>query len=211
MQSPNLTRIAILISGRGSNCMAIIRAVRDGRLQNCEVAAVISNIPGAPGIDAARALGVQAITLEGRGREQKEHEEAVQALLLKLRIDLVCLAGYMRVLSANFVRQWTGRMINIHPSLLPAFPGLHAQRKALQYGACIAGCSVHFVDESVDGGVLIVQRAIDVLPEDTEATLSERLLVEEHQAYVEGISRVLSNDYEVVERRYLPKAVSSKQ
>jgi phosphoribosylglycinamide formyltransferase-1 len=199
------TRIAILISGRGSNCMAIIRAVHEGRLTNCEVAVVISNMPGAPGIEAARALGVQAVTLEGKGREQQEHEEAIQTLLLKLRIDLVCLAGYMRVLSASFVRQWTGRMLNIHPSLLPAFPGLHAQRKALQYGACVTGCSVHFVDESVDGGVLIVQRTIDILPEDTEATLSERLLVEEHQSYIEGIRRVLSNDYETVDRRYLPK------
>src|SRR5476649_1091937 len=198
------TRIAIMISGRGSNCMAIIRAVRDGRLSNCEIAVVISNIVGAPGIEAARAFNIPVVTLEGRGRKQAEHEEAVQALLQKFRVDLICLAGYMRVLSAGFVREWAGKMLNIHPSLLPAFPGPHAQRQTLDYGAQIAGCSVHFVDESVDGGILIVQRAIEVLPTDTEATLSERLLVEEHLAYVEAIRRVLSGEYEIAGRRYLP-------
>jgi phosphoribosylglycinamide formyltransferase-1 len=185
--------------------MAIIRAVRDGRLPNCEIAVVISNVVGAPGIEAARAFNIPVVTLEGRGRKQAEHEEAVSALLTKFRVDLICLAGYMRVLSANFVREWQGKMLNIHPSLLPAFPGLHAQRQALDYGAQIAGCSVHFVDESVDGGILIVQRAIDVLPTDTEATLSDRLLVEEHIAYVEAIRRVLSGEYEINGRRYLPR------
>jgi phosphoribosylglycinamide formyltransferase-1 len=200
------TRIAILISGRGSNCMAIVRAVRDGRLPNCEIAVVISNVVGAPGIEAARAFNIPVVTLEGRGRKQAEHEEAVGALLQKFRVDLICLAGYMRVLSAKFVREWAGKMLNIHPSLLPAFPGLHAQRQALDYGAQIAGCSVHFVDESVDGGILIVQRAIDVLPNDTEATLSDRLLVEEHLAYVEAIRRVIGGEYEISGRRYLPRA-----
>jgi phosphoribosylglycinamide formyltransferase-1 len=199
------TRIAILISGRGSNCMAIIRAVRDGRLPNCEIAVVISNVVGAPGIEAARAFNVPVVTLEGRGRKQNEHEEAVNASLQKFRVDLICLAGYMRLLSSNFVREWAGKILNIHPSLLPAFPGLHAQRQALDYGAQIAGCSVHFVDESVDGGILIVQRAIEILPSDTEGTLSDRLLVEEHLAYVEGIRRVISGEYEVIGRRYLPR------
>ena len=194
-----------MISGRGSNCMAIIRAVRDGRLPNCEIAVVISNVSAAPGIEAARAFNVPVVALEGRGRQQAEHEEAIGALLVKFRVDLICLAGYMRVLSANFVRQWQGRMLNIHPSLLPAFPGLHAQRQALDYGAQIAGCSVHFVNESVDGGILIVQRAIEVLPTDTEDTLSERLLVEEHLAYVEAIQRVVSREYEITGRRYLPR------
>jgi phosphoribosylglycinamide formyltransferase-1 len=200
------TRIAILISGRGSNCMAIVRAVRDGRLPNCEIAVVISNVSSAPGIEAARAFGLPVVALEGRGRQQAEHEEAIRALLVKFRVDLICLAGYMRVLSANFVREWSGKMLNIHPSLLPSFPGLHAQRQALDYGAQIAGCSVHFVDESVDGGILIVQRAIDVMPTDTEATLSERLLTEEHLAYVEGIRRVISGEYEIKGRRYLSRA-----
>ncbi|MES2392815.1 MAG: phosphoribosylglycinamide formyltransferase [Acidobacteriota bacterium] len=200
-----MTRIAILISGRGSNCMAIIQAVRDGRLPNCEVAVVISNIPGAPGIEAARALGVEAVTLEGRGRPRAEHEEAVLALLQKFRVDLVCLAGYMRLLSPNFVRQFPNRLLNIHPSLLPAFPGLHPQRQALDYGATVTGCSVHFVDESVDGGVLILQRTVEIQPEDTEDTLSDRILTEEHKAYVEAINRVLSGTYEIQNRRYLPR------
>jgi len=200
------TRIAILISGRGSNCMAIVRAVRDGRLPNCEIAVVISNVSAAPGIEAARAFNVPVVALEGRGRKQAEHEEAIGALLTKFRVDLICLAGYIRVLSANFVREWQGKMLNIHPSLLPSFPGLHAQRQALDYGAQTAGCSVHFVDESVDGGILIVQRAIEVLPTDTEATLSDRILAEEHIAYVEAIRRVLSGDHEIVGRRYLPRA-----
>jgi phosphoribosylglycinamide formyltransferase 1 len=199
-----MTRIAILISGRGSNCMAIVRAVRDGRLPNCEIAVVISNVSSAPGIEAARAFGLPVVALEGRGRQQAEHEEAIRALLVKFR-------GYMRVLSANFVREWAGKMLNIHPSLLPAFPGLHAQRQALDYGAQIAGCSVHFVDESVDGGILIVQRAIDVQPGDTEATLAERLLAEEHLAYVEGIRRVISGEYEIKGRRYLPRATGAEE
>jgi len=200
------TRIAVLISGRGSNCMAIVRAVRDGRLPNCEIAVVISNVSAAPGIEAARAFNVPVVALEGRGRKQAEHEEAIGSLLTKFRVDLICLAGYMRVLSANFVREWQGKMLNIHPSLLPSFPGLHAQRQALDYGAQIAGCSVHFVDESVDGGILIVQRAIEVLPTDTENTLSDRLLVEEHIAYVEAIARVISGEYKISGRRYLPRA-----
>jgi phosphoribosylglycinamide formyltransferase-1 len=200
------TRIAILISGRGSNCMAIIRAVRDGRLTGCEIAVVVSNIPGAPGIEAARAFGIPVVTLEGRGREQIDHEEAINALLRKFRVDLICLAGYMRVLSADFVREWQGKMLNIHPSLLPAFPGLHAQRQALEHGVLLSGCSVHFVDEAVDGGVLIVQRACEVLPTDTEESLSGRILAEEHLAYVEGLRRVLSGEYEISGRRYLPRA-----
>lgn len=209
MQQQALKRIAVLISGRGSNCMALIRAVRDGRLSDCEIAVVVSNIPEAPGVEAARAFGVPVVTLEGRGREQAEHETAVTALLRKFRVDLICLAGYMRILSASFVREWQGRMLNIHPSLLPAFPGLHAQRKALQYGVSVAGCTVHFVDESVDGGVIILQRTAEVLPEDTEETLSERILEQEHLAYVEALQRVLSGEYEARGRRYLPIAVET--
>ena len=209
MQQQALKRIAVLISGRGSNCMALIRAVRDGRLSDCEIAVVVSNIPEAPGVEAARAFGVPVVTLEGRGREQAEHETAVTALLRKFRVDLICLAGYMRILSASFVREWQGRMLNIHPSLLPAFPGLHAQRKALQYGVSVAGCTVHFVDESVDGGVIILQRTAEVLPEDTEETLSERILEQEHLAYVEALQRVLSGEYEARGRRYLPIAVEA--
>lgn len=205
LQEKNLTRIAILLSGRGSNCMAIIRAVRDGRLPNAEVAVVVSNIPGAPGIEAARAFGVPVVTLEGRGREQVEHETAILALLRKFRVDMICLAGYMRVLSAGFVREWKDRMVNIHPSLLPSFPGLHAQRKALEHGVTVAGCTVHFVDESVDGGVIILQRCVDVDPADTEESLSTRILEQEHIAYVEALNRVLSGEWEIRGRRYVRK------
>lgn len=186
--------------------MAIVRAVRDGRLQNCEIAVVVSNIPGAPGIEAARAFGVPAITIEGRGREQAEHETAINALLHKFRVDIICLAGYMRILSAAFVREWQGRMLNIHPSLLPNFPGLHAQRQALEYGAQYTGCTVHFVDESVDGGVIIHQRVCEIQPTDTADTLSDRLLLKEHQAYIEALAKVLSGEYEIKARRYLPRA-----
>jgi phosphoribosylglycinamide formyltransferase-1 len=201
--SSSPTRIGILISGRGSNCMAILRAVQEGRLPGCEVAVVISNIAGVAGIEAAREAGVPAITLESKGRPRVEHEQAVTALLEEFRVELVCLAGYMRLLSEEFTRRWSGRMLNIHPSLLPAFAGLHAQRQALEYGAQVTGCSVHFVDEVMDGGVLILQRTCAILPEDTEETLSARLLDEEHKAYVEAIERVVSGEYAVVGRRYL--------
>jgi phosphoribosylglycinamide formyltransferase-1 len=204
------TRIAILISGRGSNCLAILHAIQQGRLAHCEVAVVLSNVASAPGLEAARALGVHAVALESRGRPQAEHEQAVLALLEELRVDLVCLAGYMRLLSASFVRRFPNRLLNIHPSLLPSFPGLHAQRQALDYGVTVAGCSVHFVDETTDGGILILQRTVEILPHDTEHTLSARILTEEHTAYVEAIARVLSNNYEIHARRYLPKAVSSE-
>ncbi|WP_235011630.1 phosphoribosylglycinamide formyltransferase [Bryocella elongata] len=199
----NGTRIGILISGRGSNAMAILRAVQEGRLPGCEIAVVISNIAGAGGIEAARGAGVPAVALESKGRSRAEHEQAVTALLEKFRVDLVCLAGYMRLLSAEFTQRWGSRMLNIHPSLLPAFAGLHAQRQALEYGAQVTGCTVHFVNEVMDGGVIVLQRTCEILPEDTEDTLSARVLREEHQAYVEAIARVVSGEYEVVGRRYL--------
>jgi phosphoribosylglycinamide formyltransferase-1 len=208
MSSPP-TRIGILISGRGSNGMAILRAVQEGRLAGCEVAVVVSNIAGVAGIEAAREAGVPAVTLESKGRPRVEHEQAVTALLEKFRVDLVCLAGYMRLLSPEFTQRWSGRMLNIHPSLLPAFPGLHAQRQALEYGAQLAGCTVHFVDEVMDGGVIVLQRTCAILPEDTEQSLSARVLHEEHLAYAEAIARVISGEYEAVGRRYLPKSQGS--
>lgn len=203
--SSSPTRIGILISGRGSNCMAILHAVQEGRLAGCEIAVVISNVAGAGGIEAARAAGVPVVTMESKGRPRAEHEQAVTALLEKFRVDLVCLAGYMRLLSPEFTQHWGGRMLNIHPSLLPAFPGLHAQRQALEYGATVTGCTVHFVNEVMDGGVIVLQRVCAILPEDTEETLSARLLQEEHRAYIEAIARVVSGTYEAAGRRYLPK------
>lgn len=196
-------RLAVLVSGRGSNCEAIIRACAEGGLPGCEVAVVVSNVPSAPALERARALGVTAVSLEGRGRERAEHEAAMTTLLQKFRVDLVCLAGYLRVLSPSFVQQWEGRLINIHPSLLPAFAGLRAQKQALEYGVQFAGCTVHFVSEEVDGGAIIVQHAVEVLDADTVETLSARILEEEHIAYIEGIRRVVSGAYTLRGRRYV--------
>ena len=200
--SPKLARLGILISGRGTNCQAIAHAIREGRLTGCEIAVVVCNIPGAPGIEAVRRLGIPVVTLEGRGREQRDHEEAISALLRKFRVDLVCMAGYRRVLSAWFVREWKGRILNIHPSLLPAFPGRDALQQALEYGSRYTGCTVSFVDEQVDGGVIVLQRIVEIYDDDTEASLFERELAEEHIAYSEAIQRVLSGDFEIRGRRY---------
>jgi phosphoribosylglycinamide formyltransferase-1 len=202
-EAPRPIRLGILISGRGSNCLAIARAVAAGHLSGCEIGLVVSNIPGAQGIEAARSLGIPVVTLEGRGREQRDHEEAISALLRKFRIDLICLAGYRRVLSAGFVRQWKGRVVNLHASLLPAFPGHGAARQALDYGAQVTGCTVYFVDEQVDGGVIILQRIIDIQETDTEQSLAEALLPLQHIAYTEAIRRIVSNDFEIRGRRYV--------
>ncbi len=195
-------RLGILLSGQGSHCEAIWRACADGRLPGCEVALVISNVPGSPVIERARALGLTVVALEGRGREQSEHEAAISSLLRKFRIDLVCLAGYQRVLSMEFVREWRGKLLNVHPSLLPAFPGPHAPKLAMEYGVQFTGCTVHFIDESVDGAVVILQHAIELVDADTVQTLSARILSEEHEAYVEALRRVVSGDYELRGRRY---------
>jgi phosphoribosylglycinamide formyltransferase-1 len=200
---PRLARLAILISGRGSNCMSIAQAIREGCLTGCEIAVVICNIPGAPGIETARSLGLSVVTLEGRGREQRDHEEAISALLRKFRVDLICMAGYRRVLSTGFVRQWKGRILNIHPSLLPAFPGRDAAQQALDYGARVTGCTVHFIDEHSDSGTIILQRVVEIYDEDDESSLFRRLLAAQHVAYSEGIQLVLSGEYEVQGRRYV--------
>ena len=200
-----LARLGILISGRGSNCLAIAQAIHEGRLTGCEIGVVISNVPGALGIEAAKRLGIPVVTLEGRGREQRDHEDAVSALLRKFRIDLVCMAGYRRVLSAAFIREWKDRVLNIHPSLLPAFPVREAAQQALDYGAQVTGCTVLFLNEHVDGGVIVLQRVVDIFDDDTEASLSARLLAEEHIAYSEAIQMVLGGEYEARGRRYVLK------
>jgi phosphoribosylglycinamide formyltransferase 1 len=174
-------------------------------LPGCEIAVVISNVPGAPGIDTARGLGLPVVAIEGRGREQREHEHTIGALLRKFRVDLVCLTGYRRVLSASFVREWPGRILQSHPSLLPAFPGRHAESQALDYGVQVAGCTVQLVDESVDGGVIVVQRAVPVRDEDDEHSLAERILAQEQVAYPDAIRRVLSGNYEIRRRRYVAR------
>ena len=197
-------RLGILLSGRGSNFLAIAESIREGRLKGVEIAVVISNRSDAPGIAAARSAGFTTQVIESRGRQRAEHDAEIIAGLQAHQVDLVCLAGYMRLLSAQFVRAFPQRILNIHPSLLPAFPGLDAQRQALAYGATISGCTVHFVDEELDHGVIVLQKIVPVLPEDDERTLARRILAQEHVAYTEAIARVLSGKYRITGRRYLP-------
>jgi phosphoribosylglycinamide formyltransferase-1 len=183
--------------------MAIAEAIREGRLPGAEIAVVLSNLPGAPGLQAARELGLPVIAIPSAGRKRAEHDAEVVAALRQHRVDLVCLAGYMRILSPEFVRAFPNRILNVHPALLPAFPGLDAQAQALEYGARVAGCTVHFVDEAVDHGAIIMQRVVPVLDEDTAESLSARILEQEHIAYTEAIARVLSGEYHLVGRRYV--------
>jgi len=198
-----LQRLGILLSGRGSNFIAIADAIREGRLAGAEIAVVLSNLPEAAGLKAARDLGLPAIAIPSAGRKRVEHDAELIATLQQHGVDLVCLAGYMRIISAEFVRAYPNRILNVHPALLPAFPGLDAQAQALEYGAKIAGCTVHFVDEQMDHGAIILQRSVPVLDDDTDETLSARILVEEHIAYSEAIARVVSGDYHLVGRRYV--------
>lgn len=198
-----MKRLGILLSGRGSNFIAIANAIREGRLKGCAIAVVVSNLPDAGGLDAARGMGLRAIAIPSAGRKRAEHDAEVVAALRDNQVDLVCLAGYMRIISGVFVSAFPNRILNIHPALLPAFPGLDAQTQALEYGAKVAGCTVHFVDEAVDHGPIILQRVVPVEDDDTAQTLSARILEQEHVAYTEGIARVLSGEYELLGRRYV--------
>ena len=198
-------RLGILLSGRGSNFLAIARSIREGRLPGVEVAVVLSNVADAPGISAAAELGLPYAVFVSKGRPRAEHDADVTACLRSHNVDLVCLAGYMRLLSPEFIAAFPNRILNIHPSLLPAFPGLEAQQQAFDYGVKVAGCTVHFVDEHLDHGVNILQRAIAVLDSDDAHSLSARILAEEHLAYSEAIARVASGDYEIRGRRFVPR------
>jgi phosphoribosylglycinamide formyltransferase-1 len=186
-------RIAILISGRGSNMVALAEAVRDGRIANAEVAIVISDQLNAAGLVKAKELGIETLVVEWRGRPRVEHDREVVAELQARHIDLVCLAGYMRVLSNEFIEAYRERILNIHPSLLPAFPGLDAQKQALELGVDSSGCTVHYVDETLDGGPIIAQRVVTVHDGDTVESLSGRILEEEHKLYAEAVSMVLGS------------------
>jgi phosphoribosylglycinamide formyltransferase-1 len=197
-------RLGILLSGRGSNFIAIAGAIASGKLKGAEIAVVISNKADAPGISVARERGLSAHVIEANGRKRSDHDAEIIACLCKYDVDLVCLAGYMRLLSPEFVRAFPQRILNIHPSLLPAFPGLDAQQQALAYGVKVSGCTVHFVDEQLDHGVIVLQKVVPVLDEDTAETLAGRILEQEHIAYTEAIARVLSGNYEIAGRRYLP-------
>jgi len=191
-------RLGILLSGRGSNFVAIADAQLDA-----EIAIVISNRPEAPGIAIARARGLNALVLPSRGIDRETYDAKLAAALDAANVDLICLAGYMRLLSPAFIRRYPQRILNIHPSLLPAFPGLHAHRDALTHGAKISGCTVHFVDEGLDSGPIIKQAAVPVLDNDTEASLSSRILKEEHRIYSQAIALVLSGKYRIEGRRVL--------
>jgi phosphoribosylglycinamide formyltransferase-1 len=200
------SRLGILLSGRGSNFLAIAESIRSGRLTGVEIAIVVANVADAPGLAAARNLGLPAEALISKGRTREGHDADLVACLQSHQVDLVCLAGYMRLLSPAFVAAFPNRILNIHPSLLPAFPGLEAQQQAFDYGVKVAGCTVHFVDEHLDHGVIILQRAIPVVESDDAHSLAERILAEEHLAYTEAIARVVSGEYEIHGRRYIPRA-----
>ena len=195
-QEPGVTeraRIAVLISGRGSNMIALSEAASDGRIPNAEIAIVISDQANAAGLVKAKELGLETLIVERRGRPRVEHDRDVVAVLRARDIDLVCLAGYMRMLSPEFIDAYRGRILNIHPSLLPSFPGLAAQQQALDQGATSSGCTVHFVDETLDGGPIIAQRVVPVHRDDTVESLSARILIEEHELYPESVGLVLGS------------------
>jgi phosphoribosylglycinamide formyltransferase-1 len=194
-------RIGILISGRGSNMAAILDALRDGHVLDAEIAVVVSDQPSAAGRLRARDRGIRTALVERKGRTREEHEREIIKVLRERGVELVCLAGYMRLLSKRFIEEFRGRILNIHPSLLPAFPGLDAQRQAIEHGVRVSGCTVHFVDETLDGGPIVTQRVVPVLDSDTPDTLAARILVEEHKAYPEALALICSGRYEIVGRR----------
>ena len=197
-----MKRLGILISGRGSNFEAIAGNVAAGKI-DAAIAVVISNRPEARGLETARAMGLNAVSIPSKGLEREAYDRLVVAELKKNEVDLVCLAGFMRLLSASFVREFPLRILNIHPALLPAFPGLDAQHQAIEHGVKISGCTVHFVDEHLDAGPIVLQRAVHVLDDDTADTLSTRILHEEHRVYSEAIRIVLSGEFRVEGRRVL--------
>jgi len=196
-------RIGVLLSGRGSNFEALADSVAAGRIPNAEIAIVISNRENAPGIEKARARGIPAQAIPSRGLEREPYDKLVIAGLEEKKVDLVCLAGYMRLLSPAFVAAYRGRILNIHPSLLPAFPGLESQRQAIEHGAKFSGCTVHFVDENLDAGPIILQAAVPIRDDDTPETLSARVLKEEHRIYTEAVRIVLEGRYRMEGRRVL--------
>jgi phosphoribosylglycinamide formyltransferase-1 len=193
--------LGILLSGRGSNFVAIADNIDAGRIADARIAVVISNKADAPGIAAARERGLNAVVIASKGRSRAEHDREVVATLQQHNVELICLAGYMRLLSPWFVQQFPRRILNIHPSLLPAFPGLEAQEQAFAYGVKVSGCTVHFVDEELDPGPLSVQKPVSVLDTDDEHTLAARILEQEHIAYTEAINVVLAGGYELKGRR----------
>jgi phosphoribosylglycinamide formyltransferase 1 len=197
--------LGILISGRGSNFLAIADAIAHSRL-DAEIAVVISNRPDAPGIAAAQERGLHTLALVSKGLDREAYDRQLIDELRKSRVDLVCLAGYMRILSGHFIREFHQRILNIHPSLMPSFPGLDAQHQALEHGVKFSGCTVHFVEEGLDSGPIVSQAVVPVLADDTAESLSARILKEEHRIYPEAISLVLSGQYRIEGRRVIPSS-----
>jgi phosphoribosylglycinamide formyltransferase-1 len=205
-----MKNLGILLSGRGSNFEAIARNVAGGRIPDARIAVVISNRPNAPGLETARGLKLISLVIPSQGRQRAEHDREVVAALQQHNVDLICLAGYTRLLSPWFVQQFPRRILNIHPSLLPAFPGLEAQEQAFAYGVKISGCTVHLVDEELDHGPIILQKAVPVLDSDDERTLAARILEQEHIAYTEAINIVLAGSFEIQGRKLVSRSAKSE-
>src|SRR6202795_2920122 len=199
-------RIGVLLSGRGSNFEALADSVSAGRIPNAEISIVISNKPGAPGLERAAARNIPARAIPSKGLEREAYDRQVAAVLQEYKVDLVCLAGYMRLLSPFFVAAFPNRILNLHPSLLPSFPGLESQRQALEYGVKFAGCTVHFVDENLDAGPIVLQAVVPVLDTDTTDTLSEKILREEHRIYSRAVKIVLDGRFKIEGRRVIQLA-----
>jgi len=201
-----MKNLGILISGRGSNFEAIAKNVAAGKIPNARIAIVISNQPAAGGLEIARRMGIETLVIPSKGKQRLDHDREVVTALQQHKVDMVCLAGYMRLLSPWFVQQFPRRILNIHPALLPAFPGLEAQQQAFAWGVKVSGCTVHFVDEELDHGAIIVQNVVPVLDSDDEHSLAARILEQEHIAYSEAINIVLEAEFEVVGRRMVKKS-----
>jgi phosphoribosylglycinamide formyltransferase 1 len=196
-----IKRIGVLLSGRGSNFEALADSIAAGRIDGAEISVVVSNREDAPGIARAKSRGIATKVLPSKGLERETFDRQVVAVLKEHQVELVCLAGYMRLLSPFFVAAFPNRILNIHPSLLPSFPGLESQKQALDYGAKFAGCTVHFVDENLDAGPIILQAAVPIEDHDTEASLSDKILHEEHRIYTEAVKLVLAGQYKITGRR----------
>jgi phosphoribosylglycinamide formyltransferase 1 len=194
-------KIGILISGRGSNMTAIIEAVQSGKIPKAEVSVVISDKTSAEGLEKAKARSVETVVVTRKQRSREEHDAEIIAELRRHDVELVCLAGYMRLLSSDFVRAFPEKIVNIHPSLLPAFPGLDAQRQAIEYGVKISGCTVHFVDDELDHGAIILQKSVEVDDADTAESLSAKILEYEHSLYVEALQKIAGGNYKIIGRR----------
>jgi phosphoribosylglycinamide formyltransferase 1 len=196
-------KLGILISGRGSNMTAIVNAIKSGRIPNAEIAVVISDKPSAIGLVKANELGIETFVCPRNARSREEHDAEIIAELRRRNVEFVCLAGYMRLLSADFIRAFPDKIVNIHPSLLPSFAGLDAQKQAVDYGVKVSGCTVHLVDEQLDHGAIIAQKVVEVFADDTAETLSARILEHEHELYIEALTMIVSGNFDIIGRKFV--------